>query len=184
MNKKNEFINLNVLPPDFKSEIDRQSKTKTSVCFHCLTCSGGCPFAELMDYQPHQINRLVQLGMKAEALRSSAIWICVGCHTCSVQCPQNVNIPAIMDSLRHMAIKEGYKIGEPDILNFHNEVVDSIKKYGRTHKLEIMIRYKLARKDFFSDMEVGLKMLLKRKLDLTPSKIKDINDLNKIFVKK
>jgi len=44
-----------------------------------------------------------------------------------------------------------------------------------------MMRYKLKKMDLFSDMGVGLKMLKKRKLDLTPSKVKDIKAIEKIF---
>ena len=181
----NTVINLSELDRSFSQKVEELSGTSTNICFHCTGCSGGCPFGDLMDYHPNHINRLVQLGMKKEAIESSAIWICVGCHTCSVHCPQDVDIPAIMDSLRHIALEEGVDIPEPDILNFHKEVVQSIKQYGRTHKLEIMMRYKVATKSgFFDDINVGLKMLLKRKLDLTPSKIKNRDDLKKIFGKK
>ena len=86
-----------------------------------------------------------------------------------------------MDRLRHKAIKKGVKIAEPDVLNFHNEVLNTVKKYGRTHKLEIMMRYKLKKMDLFSDMGMGLKMLKKRKLDLTPSKVQDRKAIEKIF---
>jgi hypothetical protein len=82
-----------------------------------------------------------------------------------------------------MAIEEGVDIAETDILNFHQEVLNSIRQYGRTHKLEIMFRYKLKQRQLFSDMDIGLKMLAKRKLDLTPSKIKDKSALEKIFAK-
>jgi len=90
-------------------------------------------------------------------------------------------MPAIMDTLRQMAMEEGVDIAEPDILNFHKEVLNSIKRYGRTHKLEIMLRYKIKQRDLFSDMDVGLKMLAKRKLDLTPSKIKGIENIRQFF---
>ena len=93
----------------------------------------------------------------------------------------NIDIPAVMDSLRHRAVEKGVKIAEPDIFNFHHEVLNTIKKYGRTHKLEIMMRYKLKKKDFLSDIGVGLKMLKKRKLNLTPSKIKAKDAIAKIF---
>lgn len=181
----NAAIKIDNLDRSFRERVEKLSGTSTSICFHCTGCSGGCPFGDLMDYHPNHINRLVQLGMKDEAIKSSSIWICIGCHTCSVNCPQDVDIPAIMDSLRHIAIEEGVEIAEPAIYNFHKEVVKSIKKYGRTHKLEIMMRYKAATKSgLFDDVNVGLKMLLKRKLDLTPSKIKNREDLKKIFEKK
>jgi hypothetical protein len=72
-------------------------------------------------------------------------------------------------------------VAQPHILNFHKEVVNSIRRHGRTHKLEIMMRYKLSKKDWFADMDVGLKMMQKRKLDLMPSKVRAISDIRKMF---
>jgi len=134
-----------------------------------------------MDYPPNHVIRLVQLGMRKQALESSGIWICVGCNTCSVQCPNAIDIPAINDALREMAIEEGVSVGEPDILNFHREVLHSIERYGRTHKFEIMLRYKLRRRDWFSDASVGLKMFAKRKLELLPSRSKDVETIKSLF---
>jgi len=92
-----------------------------------------------------------------------------------------IDISAMMDALRKIAIAEGVQISEPGILNFHHEVLNSLRRYGRTHKLEIMMRYKLRQRDFFSDMELGLKMLAKRKLDLKPSKVEDPDQIRKLF---
>lgn len=92
-----------------------------------------------------------------------------------------IDMAAIMDSLRQIAIEENVTIAEPGILNFHREVLDSISKYGRTHKLEIMFRYKLRQRDFLSDFGVGIKMLAKRKLDLMPSKVSDIKSVRGMF---
>jgi hypothetical protein len=88
---------------------------------------------------------------------------------------------AVMDVLRRMAVQENVKIPEPGVLSFHQKVIDSISRYGRTPKLEIMMRYKLSEKDFFSDMDLGLKMLSKRKLDLMPSKVKDRQQVQDLF---
>jgi heterodisulfide reductase subunit C len=121
--------------------------------------------------------------MKDAALKSSTIWICVGCNTCSVQCPQAIDIPAVMDALKQMAINERVRVAEPHILNFHKEVVNSIRRHGRTHKLEIMMRFKLSKKDWFADMDVGLKMFQKRKLELMPSKILRITEIRKLYHK-
>jgi heterodisulfide reductase subunit C len=162
-------------------DIQKRSGINFNACLHCRTCSNACPFVEGMDYLPNALLRLVQMGMEKEALASSTIWVCVGCNTCCSFCPMAIDIPAVMDGLRQKALASGVKIGEPDILNFHNEVLNTVEKYGRTHKLEIMMRYKLKKRDFLSDMGVGLKMLKKRKLDLTPSKIKDKKALKKIF---
>ncbi len=166
---------------DLATDIQKRSGINFNACLHCRTCSNACPFVAGMDYLPNVLLRMVQMGMEEQALESSTIWVCVGCNTCCSFCPMAIDIPAVMDGLREKALAKGVKIGEPDILSFHNEVLKTVEKYGRTHKLEIMMRYKLKKRDFLSDMGVGLKMLKKRKLDLTPSKIKDKQALVKIF---
>lgn len=165
----------------FCSHIIRKSGDNFRRCMHCLTCAGGCPVSEAMMYRPNGIIRLVQYGFKTEALESRDIWLCMGCNTCSIACPQAIDIPAIMDALRETALEENVRIAEPAILNFHQAVLQSIHNYGRTHKLEIMLRHKLKQRDLFSDINVGLKMMAKRKLDLRPSKIANPETVRELF---
>ncbi len=169
---------------ELAEQIRKISGVNLNACMQCKTCVNGCPFIEGMDYAPNQILRLLQLGMEEQALTSSTIWVCVGCNTCSSVCPMAIDIPGVMDALRHAAIQKGIKVAEPDILHFHEEVLNTVEKYGRTHKLEIMMRYKLKTRQLLSDMGVGLTMLKKRKLDLTPSRIKDKAAIEKIFTPK
>jgi len=169
---------------DFRSEIIKRSGVNLNLCWHCKCCSGGCPFSWAMDLFPNHVIRMVQLGLKREALTCSTIWICVGCHTCSVQCPMAIDLAAVMDALREVALEEKVNVPESDILNFHREVLNSIERYGRTHKLEIMLRYKLQKRDWLQDVDVGLKMLAKRKLDLKPSKVADVQRVKQFFKKK
>jgi len=96
------------------AEVKRRSGVNINRCWHCQSCAAGCPFVSAMDYPPNRIIRLVQLGLKKEALESSGIWICVGCNTCSIQCPNAIDIPAVNDTLREIAIEEGVTIAEPD----------------------------------------------------------------------
>ncbi len=166
---------------EFLEAVENMSHAGLNRCWHCLACSGGCPFSRDMDVLPNAVIRMIQFGMKAQVLGCSTIWLCVGCNTCSVECPNAVDIAAIMDALRQTAIREGAPIAEPGILEFHNQVVDSISRHGRTHKLEIMMRYKLAERDLFSDIDLGLRMLSKRKLDLLPSKVSDKKAVQALF---
>ena len=92
-----------------------------------------------------------------------------------------IDMAAVMDALRQEALTEGVAVSEPDIFNFHKEVLNSIRRHGRTHKLEIMFRYKLQKRDWIKDLDVGLRMLAKRKLDLMPSKVKNIETVSKMF---
>jgi len=179
-----EIVNLNQTDSGFATDVIRRSGVDINKCWHCQTCAGGCPFVRAMDYPPNRVIRMVQLGLRKEALESSGIWICVGCNTCSIQCPNCIDIPAINDTLRQIAMQECVGIAEPNILNFHEAVLQSIQRHGRTHKLEVMMRYKLKKHDWFSDMTVGLKMFAKRKLELLPSKSKNIAEIRKLFDQK
>ena len=149
-------------------------------CFHCRCCGSGCPFIKAMDQPPNAVIRLLQFGMLEEALASCTIWVCVACNTCAMECPMAIDIPALMDKLRHLALEKGVAVAEPDVLKFHQTVLDSISRYGRTHKLEIMMRYKLTTRRWLQDTQVGLKMLAKRKLDLIPSRVKQMDAIKAI----
>lgn len=168
-------------PDRFKRIVDHLARQRVSLCWHCWTCSGGCPFADHMDLLPNQVIRLVQLNQREEVLRCRTIWLCVGCHTCSTECPNGIDIAAIMDALRQLAIHDGLTQTEPNIFRFHKYVYDSIQKHGRLNKLEALTRFKLGSGQLFSDLEAGLKMLTRGKLDVLPRRISDRAALRSIF---
>jgi heterodisulfide reductase subunit C len=163
-------------------DLQRLSGTDLSRCLHCSSCSNGCPFVGAMDYPPDRIIRLVQFGLRQEALESHTIWICVGCHTCSAECPMGIDIAAVMGSLRRLALEEEVMIAEPNILDFHREVLHSIKHNGRAHKLGIMLGYKVRVHQWLADLDLGLEMLAKRKIDLGPSRVKAIGEIKHLFI--
>ncbi len=167
-------------PSGFLEEVTRLTGTPVGSCYACLSCSGGCPVYEYMDMGPHGVMHRIRLGLREEVLSSRTIWLCVGCHTCSAHCPMLIDISAVMDCLRRQSMEAGLA-AEEDVLNFHREVLGSILRYGRTHKLEIMLRFKVRSGRWFEDVDLGLKMLSRRKLDLRPSRIKDPGRLARLF---
>ncbi|MEW5724684.1 MAG: 4Fe-4S dicluster domain-containing protein [Thermodesulfobacteriota bacterium] len=169
--------------PGFMAEISRRAGTEAGACYQCFACSGGCPFYGAMDFGPHGIMRRLQYGLRDEVLSSNTIWLCVGCHTCSALCPMAIDISAVMDVLRVLALEEGRAVPEPAVLEFHRQVLGSIERYGRTHKLEIMLRHKARLGGWLQDLDLGLRMLAKRKLDLRPSSLADPKALAHLFVK-
>jgi heterodisulfide reductase subunit C len=162
-------------------EVSQRSGTEVNLCFHCRTCANGCPFLKAMDYHPNAVLRLLQYNRRREVLECKTIWVCVGCHTCSSQCPMSIDMAAVMNTLRLMALEAKVPPGKPKIVEFHQEVLRSLKRYGRAHKLGIMWRYKLHTHDWFNDMDVGLKMLVKRKLELWPSRVKALEEIDHLF---
>jgi heterodisulfide reductase subunit C len=132
-----------------------------------------------MDYNPNQVIRMVQRGMREEVLGSRAIWVCVGCFSCLSQCPNRVHIPAMMDVLREMALESGAKVAEPDIWKFHREFLGEVRRHGRVFELGFMIRYKLATGSWFQDMGVGMRMMAKGKFHLLPSRVKGIEEIRR-----
>ncbi len=180
------MINLGYTLKDIDTFIHRlKDKTHTNpyLCMQCLTCSNGCPYVEAMDHPPNHIIRYLQLGFLDRAITSNTIWICVGCNTCSSECPMAIDIPAIFDFLKEESLRKNIYPDIPDILKFHQAVLNSIKKYGRTHKLGIMIEFKLHSKGLLRDINIGLKMFYKQKLSLIPSSIKSTKEIQKLFDK-
>jgi heterodisulfide reductase subunit B len=88
-------------------EVIWRSGTNLNKCSRCGMCANGCPFIRAMDYPPFGVLILLQYGLRQEALSCATIWMCVGCHTCSSECPMAIDMAAVMDTLRHMALEEG-----------------------------------------------------------------------------
>lgn len=174
-------ITMDACEDRFIKIVQHLSRQTIGNCFHCWCCGGGCPFAEHMDLLPNQVLRLVQFGRQQEALSCNTIWICVGCHTCSSQCPNSIDIAAVMDALRQLAIREGIIPDNQEIYLFHKYIYASIQQHGRLNKLEALARYKLGTGRLFSDLQVGYRMVTRGKLELLPQNIKGRSELARIF---
>lgn len=166
----------------FAKKVKEISQVNFAPCYQCLTCSLGCPVAFAMDYRPNQLVRMVQLGLKEAVLSSSAIWLCANCETCAARCPNEVDIAKLMDTLREMSLKEGLA-SEKAITAFNQSFLDSIRRWGKQFELPMLLQFKLMTRDFFSDMDLGIKMLGKGKLKLTPPKFNSSSAVKSIFKK-
>jgi heterodisulfide reductase subunit C len=78
--------------PAFTKEVMERSHSHLERCYQCIACSSGCPGAYQMDYPPHQLLRMVQLGLKDRVLDSNTFWICLSCETCATRCPNDIEI--------------------------------------------------------------------------------------------
>ncbi|SKC76765.1 4Fe-4S dicluster domain-containing protein [Maledivibacter halophilus] len=75
-------------------------------CYQCMKCSSGCPFIEEMDYKPHQMIKLIKLGLFEKVLKSESLWICASCMACSSRCPRDIEPAKVFEGLRVMMLRE------------------------------------------------------------------------------
>jgi len=134
-----------------------------------------------MDVQPNQVLRLIQINDQDTLLRCSTIWICASCQTCSVRCPEDIDIAKIMDSLRKLALEAKIPLGEEKVVKFDEIFLDSIRKRGRVHELELVMKYNLALLQPFKDAHLGPVMFSRGKLGLLGHKIKEVWKIKEIF---
>ncbi len=134
-----------------------------------------------MDLQPNQVIRLIQINDQEALLRCSTIWICASCQTCSVRCPEEIDIAKIMDSLRKLALEAKIPVGDEKVVKFDEIFLDSIRKRGRVHELELVMKYNLALRKPFKDAHLGPVMFARGKLGLLGHKIKEVGKIKEIF---
>ena len=165
----------------FRNELLSLNGEDVSRCIQCGKCSAGCPISPEMDLQPNQVLRLIQINDRSSVLRSSTIWICASCQTCSIRCPEDIDIAKIMDSMRKLALEDQVPLGEGKVVKFDEIFLDSIRKRGRIHELELVMRYNLAIRQPFKDAHLGPVMMARRKMKFLGHKIKEMSRIKEIF---
>lgn len=165
---------------NFLNKVNEKANQNVNKCYSCGTCSSGCIFASYMDYTPTQIMKAISLGYKDLCLNSKSIWVCASCQTCTTRCPQGIDIARVIDTLREIALKENIFPKIPDVAIFHKTFLQNLKFFGRLYELGLIGLLKLKTRDFFKDMELGIKMFKKGKISIFPS-VSNIIKVNKIF---
>ncbi len=171
-------------------EILSQTGAGIKHCYQCGRCTGICPISEIdPNYNPRKILQLAALEISDKVLPSSAIWKCASCYLCNENCPQNVRVKDIIDSIRSIAGEEANKgkLELKDLRAFYEtEVLKSIEKYGRFNEVEVISKYTLKTtgvKDLLSYATAGMDMFRKRKIAITPEKIssRGLDEVREIF---
>jgi len=140
-----------------------------------------------MDHPPSVILRMLQTAqprLEEKCLRSFSIWLCLTCETCIARCPQEVDIPKLMDYLRGESLIRG-KVNPRarDIIRFHRSFLDSIYYTGRLFEIGLIADYKARSKRWFQDVLLAPKMYAKGKLHLFPERISGRSHVSRIFRK-
>ena len=98
-------ISSQTLHSDFVKKVEEISGQSLLSCNQCGKCSAGCPMSFAMDSLPNQVIRLVQLGLEEDIAGSKTVWICASCFTCTVRCPQGVDLAKVMEAVRLVTLR-------------------------------------------------------------------------------
>jgi quinone-modifying oxidoreductase, subunit QmoC len=109
-------------------------------CIQCGTCSGVCPLSIYMDFSPRQVMALTRADFKNEVLKSHTIWLCASCYACTVECPREIGITAIMYELKQRAIQAGTYPRRFPIPVLAKEFASMVRKNGRITELFLVMR--------------------------------------------
>lgn len=155
---------------------------RLEMCIQCGTCGGSCPSGPDMDHTPRQIFAMIRADMESEVMASNTPWYCVSCYFCMVRCPQEIHIPDIMYTLKSLAIGANLydERAAPDLAD---TFVGYVEHYGRSFEFGLATRHYLRHQPLklLGKAQMGLGMLTKDRLELTPTRIDKIDQLRAIL---
>lgn len=162
-------------------------EARLKICIQCGTCGGSCPSGPDLDYTPRAIFAMMAAGMREKVLSSNTFWFCVSCYYCMVRCPQDIHITDLMYTLKRFSIREGYahESTATDAPGFSQTFIYFVENYGRSFELGLATRYHLTHHPLgmLNMVPLGIGMLRKGRMDLTPRRIKGIDQLKAILNK-
>ncbi len=124
-------IDMSKLDSGFRKEIKSMPNgDELNACFACSTCTAACPIANTWKYKPHQLIRMILLGMREEVLSSEEIWLCLTCFQCQERCPQKVRVTDIFFDCKNLAAEKG-KIPE-NIVGLAKSLIEKGQLYEVT----------------------------------------------------
>ena len=154
---------------DFAEKIRQRCGENVFLCYQCKKCASGCPTRQFMDKTPAELMRFLQLGMIDEAMGQNTIWYCLSCQTCSARCPQDIDIAHVIDTVRIIVQEEKIKADTRNMRLFNRLWMTILKYMGRMYEIGLTGSLNLFTGNPFKDLPLGMKMIKKGKLKLTPT---------------
>ena len=163
--------------------VEERSGQRVSSCYQCGKCTAGCPVAQTVDHGPREVMRAVQLGSREVALGNELIWFCLTCHTCTVRCPRQIEVAAVMETLRLEAIASGTRPAVRDLALFHRLLLASVQRTGHAYELGVAGLYTLLSGHPLANAGLAPRLLAKGKLDLLPTRTPAATEMAGIFAR-
>ena len=167
----------------FRKRVEELSGVDLNLCFQCRKCSNGCPVARYADTPPSEIIRRLQFGAGREILDENMVWLCASCGTCHARCPMGIDIGAVMDALRVIAIEEQSKKTDGNQPLFNRAFLETVRIFGRSYDIGMIAAYKIGTMKLLQDTEKFPAMLKKGKIALLPSRSPGHKVVKRIFSK-
>ncbi len=164
-------------------QVQEISGVDVSKCYQCKKCTSGCPVSSMAKCPPSEMMRRLHLGLGDELLNSDILWMCVACETCSARCPMGIDVAAVMDALRKLAVQRGSAKPEGNMPLFNRAFLKTVQMFGRTYDIAMIAAYKLGSGKLLADTEKFPTMLKKRKIALLPPRGADRKTVRRIFQK-
>ncbi len=164
-------------------QVQEISGVDLSKCYQCKKCTSGCPVSSMVKCPPSEMMRRLHLGLGDELLDSDILWMCVSCETCSARCPMGIDVAAVMDALRKLAVQRGATKPEGNVPLFNRVFLKTVQAFGRTYDIAMIAGYKLGSGKLLADTEKFPTMLKKRKIALLPPRGADRKAVRRIFKK-
>lgn len=166
-----------------KPLVEEMSGVDLSPCYQCKKCSGGCPVNKYVQAPPSEIVRRLHLGAGDELLESDLVWMCLSCETCYERCPMQINIPAVIDALRSLAVQRGARPPRGAMPVFNRKFLEGVKTFGRSYDLSMIMQYKLDGGALMQDAGKFPAMLARGKMAILPPTGADRRMVKRIFNK-
>ena len=153
-------------------------------CMQCGSCGGSCPNGTDMEHTPRALFAMINAGERDTVLQANTQWCCVSCYACTTRCPQKIPITDIMYALKRISLREGMA-GKTDAPALAKTFTDLVDKYGRSFELGLASRFYLFNKplSMLKMGPLGLSMFTRGRMSLIPTKIRQLDQLQKIIKK-
>lgn len=157
------------------------------LCMQCGMCSGSCPIGDAMDNGPRKLFVMIRAGMKDEVLSSNTIWNCTQCYNCTVRCPRQIQVTAILQSLASVAAAEGYA-QQKSTFKFSHAFSNSVRWFGKTDERIVTALYYFSyglKKGFrlaMANLPIASRMVKAGRMGLgLPHRVKGASELRTII---